>query len=230
MTRTRPLATAALALGALATTAALQTAPADAFQVAIKAAGDAGSAIHTVAGRPGSFGNGPIPAGPDRNPAPFNAPGNFGNGGSGKFTSQQNPGAFNPFKAPGGNKLAPSGSQENPNAFDPNQYRPPVAPQDGPTPFPTPTSSQKNPNAFDPTKLPGGNGGGNIPPIGDPIANPNLPGGGTKGPKGHGHYGIYVDVGGGYNPCWWLRRNYYNTGRIYWLNRYRFCMWRHYGE
>jgi hypothetical protein len=264
VTRSRNIATAALALGALAATSALQAIPAAAFHVGLKAAGDAGSTVHSVDSRPG-FGNGPTLAGPGRNPAPFNPPGNFGNGGGGKFASQKVPGAFDPYKVPGGNgggKLTPSGSKKNPNAFDPNQYRPPFGAQDGPTPFPTPTgTSQKNPNTFDPSKLPGGNGGGggNIPPIGDPIANPNVPGGnpggnlppiggnrpnpnlpwggngggGTKGPKGHGHghYGVYVDAGsGGYHPCWWLKRNYHYTGRPYWLNRYRFCMWRHYAN
>jgi hypothetical protein len=260
VTRTRNIAAAALALGALAATSAMQTTSADAFQSGLKAAGDAGSVLHTAGNRPGSFGNGPT-AGPNRNTGTFNPPGGFGNGG-GKLTSQKSAGAFDPYKVPGGKgggKLTPSGSQKNPNAFDPNQYRPPFGAQDGPTPFPTPTgTSQKNPNSFDPTRLPGGNGGGagNIPPIGDPIANPNVPGGnpggnpppiggnlpnpnlpwggngggGNGGPKGngHGHYGGYVDVGGGYNPCRWLKRNYHSTGRPYWLNRYRFCMWRHY--
>jgi hypothetical protein len=271
MTRPLHIATAALALGAIAA-AALHTTPAEAFQSGVKAAGDGGSSVLTVGSRPGSFGNGPIPAGPGRNPGTFNPPGGFGNGG-GKLTSQKLPGAFDPGKVPGGTggrKLPPpSGSQKN-NDFDPNQYRPPITARDGPTPFPTPTTtSQKNPNTFDPGKLPGGNGnippisgqsipnpnlpsgnpgngggnggngGGSIPPIaGGSIPNPNLPwgnpgqGGGKNRPQGYGHLGGgYVEVvGDGYRPCWWLRRKFQMTGNVYWLNRFRHCLWRHYGD
>jgi hypothetical protein len=247
MTRTLHIATAALALGAVAATA-LHTAPADAFQSGIKAAGDAGNSVHTVGNRPGSFGNGPIPAGPSRTPGTFTPPGGFGNGGgSGKFTSQKAPGAFDPYKLPGGNGggkfPTPTGSQKNPGTFDPGRI-PGNGGPGGSGKIP-PLSGESIPNPNLPWGSPGnggGNGGGNIPPIGEPIPNPNLPwgnpgqgGGGNKGPKGHGYgYGYgggYVDfVGDGHRPCWWLRRKFQMTGNVYWLNRFRHCLWRHYGD
>ncbi len=190
---TRHIATAALALGALAATA-LQSTPADAFPGGINIGSDDNTLIHSVAGRP-TPGNSPVPAGPGRNPMPFD------------------PGSFNPS---GGGKLPPiGGNQPNPNGFGGGKL-PPIG------------GSQPNPNG------PGGNpGGGNLPPIGGSLPNPNLPWGSPgKKPHGHGPFGVYVEVGGdggGYNPCWWLKRNYYHTGRLYWLNRYRLCLWRNFG-
>jgi hypothetical protein len=171
--------------------------------------GDKGAGTNTGSGTGGGK-TPPISATPTSNP---NLPGNTGGGG----------GKVPPISA------TPSPNPNLPGTTGGGGNKPPWA---NPTPSP-------NPN------LPGTTGGGNQPPWANPTPspNPNLPtagtyGGGTKTGGGSGtsttyvyrQSGVYVGLGGdggGYDPCWWFKRKYDNTGNVYWLNRYRHCLWRH---
>jgi len=227
MTSTRHIATAALALGALAATA-LQTTPADAFPGGVKLVSDGGREVLTIKGKGFQGTSRPNSNIPPLNKFNPNHPSvGLAQDGPTKIspsTSQPNPNTI--FGGSGGGKLPPvGGSQPNPNTMGGlgGGKLPPI------------TGNVPNPN------VPGGNtGNGNLPPISGNVPNPNLPwgnpgnGGGNKGPKGHGygHIGSYVEFsgdGGGYRPCWWLRRKFQATGNVYWLNRFRHCLWRHYG-
>jgi len=226
MTRTRPIATAALALGALAVTA-LQSTPAEAFPSGLKTGDNGGNIVLTVKGKGFQGTSRPNPNIPPPNKFNPNHPSvGLAQDGPTKIsptTSQPNPNTI--FGGPGGGKLPPiGGSQPNPNTMGGS----------GGGKLPAITGNLPNPN------VPGGNpGNGTLPPITGNQPNPNLPwgnpgnGGGKKGPHGHGHSGVYVDFAGGgdgYRPCRWLRRKFQVTGNVYWLNRFRHCLWRHYAD
>jgi hypothetical protein len=88
---------------------------------------------------------------------------------------------------------------------------------------------------------PGNYPGGSIPPISTvPIPTPipvPIPTGSTSNPgygtgttytHQYGQHGVYADIGAGggdYGPCLLFKSNYDRTGNVYWLNRYRVCLW-----
>jgi hypothetical protein len=132
-------------------------------------------------------------------------------------------GPVNPGNIPG----------SRPPVFTPNPTRTPLPPTTGP---------------INPGNYPGGGPinpdypGGSRPPIltGTPTPIPvPIPSGSSPGPgyetgttytHQYGQVGVYADVGGGgdsYEPCQWFKSNYDATGNVYWLRRYRVCLWLH---
>jgi hypothetical protein len=153
-------------------------------------------------------------------------------------------GPINPGNFPGGNKTPPvTTATPTPGPIPPVTgpinpgnlpgSRPPVL-----TPTPTPAPIPPVTGPINPGNYPGSS----IPPIlsGTPTPapipvptgsspSPN-PGYGTGYAHRYGHFRVYADVGAvgdGYAPCWWLRDNYDRTGNVYWLNRYKVCLWQH---
>src|SRR5262249_32180149 len=103
----------------------------------------------------------------------------------------------------------------------------------GPRPVPPPeTNNPKYPGnrppilTGTPTRAP-------IPPI---IIGRTPPISTMPGPSGssttHGYgttSGVYADIGANvdYASCEWFKNNYDRTGNIYWLRRYRVCLWQY---
>jgi hypothetical protein len=70
-------------------------------------------------------------------------------------------------------------------------------------------------------------------PIPIPSGSSPSPGDGTGTSYTHqyGQVGVYADIGAGgesYEPCQWFKSNYDGTGNVYWLRRYKICLWQHY--
>jgi hypothetical protein len=148
-------------------------------------------------------------------------------------------------KTPGSNLPTPTPSP-NPN-FPPiiTGNKTPGSNLPTPTPSPNPNfppvvTGNKTPGSNLPTPTPSPNPnlpGTKIPPVVTvpvptpipvPIPTRTYPGTGTT--YAYRQSGVYVDIdgdGAGYDPCWWFRRRYDSTGNVYWLNRYRVCLWRH---
>jgi hypothetical protein len=254
MTNTRLITTAACALGAaiLAATV-LQSTPAEARG---KAGGHTASSAHLNTHKRFQIAKvrmGQVPgvkAIPPGNRPPFD-PGHI------QFDPGNNPGGSktppvitgNPTRTPippvtGGNLPSTGNPNRTPippvttgpiNPGDLPGSRPPVL-----TPNPTRTPI---PPVTGPTN-PGNYPGGSIPPIlsGTPTPapipvpiptgsspSPN-PGYGTGYARRYGQFRVYADIGvagDAYAPCWWLRANYDRTGNVYWLNRYKVCLWQH---
>jgi Wiskott-Aldrich syndrome protein len=109
---------------------------------------------------------------------------------------------------PGGTKTYPGGGPNNPDY--PGSSRPPIL-TGTPNPGPIPPIS-----------------GGAPPPVPIPSGSSPSPGyGAGTSYTQHGQVGVYADVGAGYAPCQWFKSNYDRTGNVYWLNRYRVCLWQH---
>lgn len=125
-------------------------------------------------------------------------------------------GPINPSNFPGGNKTPPILSGTPTRApippitgpINPGNYpiTPPIStlPTPTPTPVPVPTGSSPSPT---------------LPPET-----------GTSYTHRYGPVGVYAGVGAvgdGYASCQWFKDNYDRTGSLYWLNRYKICLWQH---
>src|SRR5262249_13004618 len=147
---------------------------------------------------------------------------------------------FDPGKNPGGSKTPPVTTGPI-NPGDLPGSKPPVLTPNLPqthTGGTLPSTGNPNRNPIPPATNPGNYPGGRIPPIlsGTPVPmpapsgaspSPN-PGYGTGYARRYGQFRVYADVGvagDSYAPCWWLRANYDRTGNVYWLNRYKVCLW-----
>jgi hypothetical protein len=143
--------------------------------------------------------------------------------------SNNNPGPIPPVlnpkvpgtkQPPGPKPVPPPGSNTGPNFPDyPGGNRPPIL-TGTPTraPIPPITSGGTPPTSTMPSPIPSG-------------SSPS-PGYGTGATYTHQYSqgGVYADVGAGgesYEPCQWFKSNYDVTGNVYWLRRYRICLWTH---